>query len=109
MDASKSVLVYALHSLEKHPRPCSISGVCAKIIINPCIVLQFELLRDRFRELLIFNIFLMIESPTNKHYKFGNSENVRPFFSISKYSVTFSSCPKRKLWSVFLNYKKIRS
>ena len=30
---SKSFLVYALHSLEKRPRPCSISGVCAKIII----------------------------------------------------------------------------
>ena len=30
---SKSILVYALHSLEKRPRPCSISDVCAKIII----------------------------------------------------------------------------
>ena len=31
---SKSVLVYALHSLEKRPRPGSISGVCAIIIIT---------------------------------------------------------------------------
>ena len=31
LNALKSVLVYALHSLEKLPRPCSISGVCAKI------------------------------------------------------------------------------
>ena len=30
---SKSVLVYALHSLEKRHRPCPISGVCVKIII----------------------------------------------------------------------------
>ena len=30
---SKSVLVYALHNLEKRPRPCPISDVCAKIII----------------------------------------------------------------------------
>ena len=33
MGPSKSVLVYARHSLKKPPRPCSISGVCAKIII----------------------------------------------------------------------------
>ena len=30
---SKSVLVYALHSLEIRPRPCPISGVRAKIIL----------------------------------------------------------------------------
>ena len=29
---SRSVLVYTLHSLEKCPGPCSISGVCAEII-----------------------------------------------------------------------------
>ena len=33
-----SVLVYALHILEKRPRPCSISGVCSKIIYNNIII-----------------------------------------------------------------------
>ena len=41
----ESVLVYALHRLEKCPRPCSISGVCAKIII-----------------IIIINVFVVLEN-----------------------------------------------
>ena len=44
IDPSKSVLIYALHSLEKRPRPCSISDVCAKIIFILLIVFLMALL-----------------------------------------------------------------
>ena len=55
---SKSVLVYALHSLENRPRPCPISGVCAKYVcmyMSLIIRKMLELLKIICAQILVNN------------------------------------------------------
>ena len=69
---NQSVLIYALHTLEKRARPCSISGVCAKMIIYYIKTIYTQLSKSNLTTYITFpwcieNIFKYIIKSTGNY------------------------------------------